>query len=859
MPSHGESRASLAGRWLFAAILPASALAIGALHTTTLIIVSALAALACGLLWSGKTVRVPRGGRWVLFALALLVGFTMLQLVPLPAAFVKAVAPRNAEIWAMALEPFGEVGPALHPLTVAPSATRVQVLRGFFYLCIFLGALRITGSRGGTTFLERAIVVSCCLAAVVALAHPAVQAKSVFGIYKPRELYAYLEGRYGPLLNANHLAAYLGIGASVALGSALSKTPAAPPVILGSATMLLAGTNVWAGSRGGTASLLFAITLVAGLSLYVRRRFAAGWAGPVLVFVALAFAAVMFGLASSDFARDDLASRDLSKLSLVRQALRLVPLSPWSGFGRGAFETVFPAVRDGDLYVTFTHPENIVAQWSTEWGLPVSVAAAGALFVAMSPRQLLASVSPAVGAWCAIVASLVHDAVDFHFETPGVVVAGLVCVAMVVGGRGRMSSSRRSGDERDDDGGARKAARVDRTRLGAYAVAAGAVVASAAVIPEVGHLLSDDRYAMSGMTLDPGVAAPAFRGALREATLRYPGEAFFPLLGAVRAQRDRQSVVRWIGHALELNPRFGRAHYVLARSLVTASPAQARLEYRLAYTNDIALRETISKEVLGLVDGPAAALELVPEGPIGHELLEQLAAGIQARLPATSYELDRELEARVPESTGVLRRTAEAWLSDAQNDADWCRGEVRCLDRAFASAERLAARAADVCSSHLLLARVRIAKNEVVQGLEGLESAADRVTDGRACSRELVTLSLSVNARARADAAIDRALRRGCAGGIDCVDVYGWAAATEEARGNMRRAVVLYKRAYEADPMRDDILEHIGGLAFQVGLTAEAVDAYGRLAARHPENPVWATRVAELRQTVQAGSLSAPR
>ena len=77
-----ESRPITVGKWLFALVIPFSGLALGALLPDVLAMVSALAAVACGLLWIGQDVRGTRASRWVLVALAVLLGMTLLQVVP---------------------------------------------------------------------------------------------------------------------------------------------------------------------------------------------------------------------------------------------------------------------------------------------------------------------------------------------------------------------------------------------------------------------------------------------------------------------------------------------------------------------------------------------------------------------------------------------------------------------------------------------------------------------------------------------------------------------------------------------------------------------------------------------------------
>lgn len=842
----GESRALTAGKWLLAFVIVASALALGSLPTEVLIVMSALAALACGLVWLDGDVATSRASQLVLIALALLLGMTILQAVPLPSSLAHTLAPANADIWERALTPLRETGPAWHSLGVAPAATDAEVLRGFFYACVFLAALRVAALEHGERFLLRVVVFSSVAMAVSALAHNAVSAEKVFGIYRPRELYAYQPGRFSPLLNTNHLAAYLNIGACVALGALLTRRTM-PRALSASAVLILAATSVWQSSRGAAGTLLFGMALTVALTMYAKRKFhSARVEGLILAGCALA-ATVIVTVALSD-ARTHLLSKDLTKLNVARSSLALIGASPWFGVGRGAFETVFSSVREGPNYITFTNPEDLLVQWTVEWGLPVSAVGVALLGWALRPKFVLRAVRPSIGAWVAILAAVMHELVDYHFEVPGVVALAAVCAAVVVGGR---ASTREV-----------LAAPRPRWSVGARAAALVAVLgtlcAIASVWPDIGHTLAEDRRRLSALAVDKSVSYSAFVDDVRASMLRYPAEPFLPLMGAVRVQANGEgSVVAWVARALERNPRFGRAHYVLARSLAPRHPAQARLEYRLAYENDEGLRDSVVKEAVFVIDSPTAAMELVPDGAAGIDVLDALVAALSTRLPSTAVILDEELERRSPGTTASFRRRAEAAVADAVGNALWCVGNDCVLD-ALAAADELARREPTQCHSHVLVARVRVKMKEVVPALDGLEKAIELVADRSECRKQFIMLSLDSGQPRRADVALDQLVRAGCAGQADCEQLYTWAASTEESRGHFVRAVRLYRRVLESAPEREDVLQRIGALGDRDGCLSEGLDAYASLAMRHPSDPQWPARIAQLRAKGAPGRPTLP-
>jgi hypothetical protein len=838
-----ESRATTAGKWLLAFVVLVSALALGSVMTEVLVVMSAFAAVACALLWTGPAGgAASRASRWVLVALALLLGMTVLQALPLPSAVTHWLTPANADSWDRALSPLREPGPAWHSLSLAPAATRVEVLRGFFYGCVFLGALRVAALEEGEAFLVRLVVFSTCVMAIGALAHTAVGAEKVFGVYRPRELYAYRAGHLAPLLNLNHLAAYLNIGTCVAIG-ALVDRQAMPRALAASAAVVLGGTSVWQGSRGAIGALLVGVVLTTALSLYTKRRVNASRAKAAVLAACAAAAAITVSISLSDVARERLLSRDLIKLEVAKMSVPLVTASPWFGVGRGAFESVFSSVREGAVYATFTHPENGVVQWFVEWGIPVSLAGAALLGWTLRPQIVLRAVHPAIGVWSAIIVAVLHDLVDFHLEVPGVVALVAVCVAIVVGARAR---SRRSSSARV---GSKPSSSM---RFAAVALVVGAGVGIVWVWRDVGHSLAEDRRTLSAMAVDKSMSPDEFRASVRDAMLRYPHEPFFPLMGAVRAQAaDDGMVVAWVARALELSPRFGRAHFVLARSLAVGHAAQARLEYRLAFDNDVDLRDAILKESVRLVVDADSALELVPAGPTGADVLDGLATTIGDRLPSTAVMLDEELERRAPTTLGPVLRRVGATVADAANHEPWC-DDRKCIIDGLSAAENLIRRQPAMCDAHVLVARLRIADGKPQLGLEELDAALQAISDRERCRRTLIELALASAQTRTADVALEKLVRSGCGSAADCLDLYTWAGAVEERRGHYPRAVVLYKRAFELRPDREDLMEQIGALGEHDGVRGEAIIAYGLLARRHPEDPRWPARAADLRRSLGA-------
>ena len=829
-----EARAS---RGLFALGIVGSASALGAIHTPVLLVTAAVFGASAFFGWrSEKPFRV-RSVATLLVGLAVaLTVYTALQAVPLPRGAVAALSPYAAEVWERSLRPLGLPGPAWITLSLDPVATRIEVLRGATYLACLLAALPIARSREGTAFLERLLVGSVLFVGVAAIVHPLLGAERVFGVYQP------VEGSFGrhiaPLLNPNNLAAYVNVGLCVALGIAAATEPQASAqrwVAAGIALFFVA-LQMWIASRGGVASMLLGVVLVAVLA--VRTRAHGSATTGLLVAVLAAVVAASFGIlvvGGSDEAWTELADRDVSKLQIFGHAMRMVARAPIFGVGRGAFASSFPAFRSDDAgNVTFREPENILAQWPCEWGVPVAIGALVTFAVVFRPSTPLARSRPPVGAWAALLCLFVHNLVDFDSEVPGVVVALVTAGALVVGGsaghRERFRFRRWS----------------RRPRLVAAASVAIPAAAALLVLPAVGHDLDADELRLHQRVLASPHDREGIRAEIAAAMRRHPAEPYFPYLGGLRALvAHDESPLPWLAASVDRASLYGRAHLLLARWIWTHSPAQARLEYRLAYQQDASLAAPAAAEGARLVQTYEDARELAPgDGEQEANVLASLAASLGPRLPATAARLDADLAATggrfSAASTPSLVREAQAAVEYLEDDsATWCAdGRDACVARATAALARLRAQSPDRCRTDALQAQLQLATGQNAPALETLEKAVRSDHDGLECVDSMVNLAERQSTDGHADALLERLASLACSSGSACVETLSALSRAEEAHGRPRRALTFAKRAYERDSS-DASLVTVARLAASTGLHAEALEDYRRLAQRHPESPEW--------------------
>jgi hypothetical protein len=816
--------------WALGVAVIGSALAVGSVHESTLCVVTGVLALATILTWWKAEPMKARSPATLLLCTAIaLTLYTAIQLAPLPVGLLAAIAPHNADVWSRSLVPLGLPGPRWAPLSVDPHATTVEVLKGVAYLLAFVTSVRIARQRDGLRFIAATVIFTGIVLAVSALVHPALGAHKLFGLYEPTSA---AERHIAPLLNANNLAAYLNLAFCLALASALAPDTPFPRVISGTIAVFLAATQVWVSSRAGVVAMcLGTAVILAILGLGRTRRFGAiALSFATAAMVAVGGALVVLG--GSDEASTELLDSDTSKVALIRQVFRMLPAVPFFGCGRGAFGSAFAAFRSAPGYNRMAYPENVLAQWVLEWGLPVGIAGVVAILVALRPHAVLPRSTAASGAWAGLVAVAVGNMADLGSEVPGLVLGGVMCAAIVVAGTP----------------GHRPRWRVEGWCKYPSTVATVGVVAAAvaivAVAPSVDRSVDKDELALFA-EIGAHAKAEEVRGKAHDAMLRHPAEPYLPFIVAQRASIARDdNPMPWIGATLERASMYGPAHLVLANMVAKRSPSQGRLELRLAMEQEPEDPWVAMREAPSLVAGYYDATEVVPSGPLGVVMLDYLVQAVSERLPSTRVRLDEELSARSPLKPGPTLRAARDAVEDLEAKPEpppWCEGPRReeCRRRAIDLSTRGQRLAPDKCEGYALMARARVAGGDGAKALAEFEHRVESVADRSECLKELAMAAFSAGDEQRAESTLDRVAKAGCGKETECVQNLVWVGDQETAHGNARKALSLYRRAYEQSGEDEALLERLARLAAEAGLHAEAAKDYELLSRKRPEEARW--------------------
>jgi tetratricopeptide (TPR) repeat protein len=565
MPSQDSTRWWYVAEAAVGGAIVSLPLSIGGSPPWTFVLLWALASVALVTWLIGAWKHRRRAGMHLLLGLPFglaLVG--LLTLLPLPAGLLALLSPVNAELRDFALVPLGL--DAARPLTMdAPSTwravARLVSLGALAFVSVQLGRL-----HGARLRLLVTVAATGALVAVVGFGHLIAGAESLFGVLR----------YYGnvPLLsffgNVNHLAGYLAFSGTVALGLALdtrNKEAALGLYVLA----LLCGTGVFLSfSRGGIATFVVTWALVGALQLARRQggvRTALPWlviGGTVLFALSLASEQILERLATVSTV-DKLAKTKIELWPMLwNGALHFWP----AGMGLGAFELGFTRFQTTQLDVTFTHPENLVLQWLSELGIPLSLGlfATSAVVAVQLVQQAKGRVLEPV-LLLAVLGVGLHEVFDFALELNALPVAVVVVLGLVAATHDAAGQAKRS---------------VHRGWLvGSSALVLLGLVALTKGLPP--HAQAEARVV--GL-VKAGAPSAEVRPAALEAIDRHPSD--WVLYSAVANQLSVDGAAReslaWVNRLLFLRPDDPKAHVAAGRALLRLNqPTQALLEFKVAW------------------------------------------------------------------------------------------------------------------------------------------------------------------------------------------------------------------------------------------------------------------------------------
>lgn len=741
-----------------------------------------------------------------------------LQVVPVPLAWLSRWAPLNADIWSRAMRPFEMPAPAFASLSLAPGRTLVEALEIATYGLVFAVSARLAG-RSGFASIARIIFGITVVVALVTAAHQVLAAERLYGIYAPLN-----SPSVAPILNNNSLGGYLNLGLCCGLGLLFRERPSPWNPLLGVGLLCLATEVLLCQSRGAVACLGLGLALIFLLQALRRKshrsqRWTLG-RGLLALALVIGGAAALAGLALRFGSWHRLEDASLRKLDLIEWGARLARAQSGLGIGRGAFGSVAFAYAGEGRNLAYDHAENVLVQWVSEWGMPVTLLALLAFGWALWPlsrRNALRSPTARCGMIGCGVLSL-QSLVDLGLEIPAVAALLACALGGLAGTLQRPESPRQA-----------QPSNAPRLTPSSRVMLLGSLLTSVALVVAVlrgSELLPRLRQQLYAQLEGSAQVGPEFWTALRQAMLAFPADPYFPLLGSSAALATQRNALPWITRALERSPQHAEAHVQLARILkARGATEQALAALRHAVELDTAQSKQAMKLLLSWELAPEELGRAVPEGAAGASLLRLFA--MKTHDPATRLQWFEDAVARDPSDPDSQYRLAGELLEDLKRKE----AAVRCGDRAAcANAIREHARRGEQPADPrvaILEAQLQAEEGNAKAGEAALWRACEGHAGSTACDAALVELAVQ-NQSEQLPRAEKRYLASACSTQEKCARAELHLGNLASRVGHWNVALSHYERATREAPSKVT-WQALADVSKRLGNETVAADALRRV------------------------------
>ena len=742
--------------------------------------------------------------------------FSLVQACPLPLAWVSRLSPAAGDVWSLSLAPFGE-RVTWASLSLDPGASCVEALRWASYGAAFALASH-AARKEGAAFGPMVAFFCAALAAVVTVAHGLAGATKVYGLYAPS--FSVLPWHVGPLLNPNNLAGYLNVGAMCGMGLLLSRRPRLPAWLTGTGLLLIVAVDVTTGSRGGLMGLVLGGIALVIVYLRKPRRVALG---SKLALASVLLGAIVFALLGAQAGTKDELFDTSNKLGMWLWVKPIVADYPVFGIGRGAFESVFPAYAVEPGSSVYTHAENVVTQWASEWGLIVTVPLLFGFAWCLRPTRLGVQHSTLLAsAWVGIWILLIQNLADLGLEIPAVML--LLCLvwgSLWGGSRESAVDSSRS--------------RSRRRHFGAILLSGAAILALAGVWGR--HDVDADRrecFAIFGSTsASPAQTWSALEGPVRQAIRRHPAEPYFPLVAAMTLWRSKQGdPMPFLERTLERNRMNGRGLLLLAQVLrEKGALSQGMLSLRQALESDPGLVLPVARLAASWTNDYDALARVVPAGSTSANVSSWIAECLP--LGIAREHLDADAIARDPSAIEPRLREASDLLASLEASSPRCLDRTACLRSVADYAAFLEAHDLGRSVGVEMRARMLAADGKADEASDLLDAACDHSDDRVRC----LTLATKIAARVKGGDRFAETSKRlaavACTEPSRCANTHVFLGDLCAQRGEVALALAAYRKAAIEEP-REDVLDHVASAAVRAGAHVVAAEALDKLVAKWP-------------------------
>jgi O-antigen ligase len=410
---------------LFGAVYP-WAIAVVALVTMSVFVYS---------LWKGNRYEIDfTCDRRIVVALLLLAAYPFFQLVPLPLSLLGAIHPALKDI--VTISP--DNPPTFHSISLYPFATEMEAFRLLLYLTVFFMAAFGTNGENGSFRIIRVLVIFGFILAVFGIIQYATWNGKIYWFKAPLSPHA---SSFGPFVNRNHFAGFIGMIIPFSLGLTLMSRGVEKKVMYAFLGIVMAIALFFTLSRGGIISF-FAGLFVFSLFTFTRNMSKITLL-PVFLFIfVLAVYLLFFGISSSlveKFIHSETSSQ--SRFIAWQGTLSAFRDFPIFGSGFGTFQHIFKAYQPETLRMYWAHAHNDYLEFLLELGI-VGMGIAGIFFFVVARRIMKIRWKGGEGylgaaLFASIATMAIHSVVDFNLHIPSNAMLFFMVLGLAVSSRRR--------------------------------------------------------------------------------------------------------------------------------------------------------------------------------------------------------------------------------------------------------------------------------------------------------------------------------------------------------------------------------------------------------------------------------------
>lgn len=373
----------------------------------------------------------------VIFVLWLL--YLLLQIVPMPLAWVEVLSPEAAAAYRTVSS---ESGLDFYTLSLDPWASRSFLLKSWAYFWLFCLVLLLVR----TTKRIKLIVWVLVLSGVFQALFGSFMVLSGFEWLLFEAKQAYVGNATGTFVNRNHLAGYLNMCLALGVGWLVAGNRESAPVhwrqrvrnwldFLLSEKMrlriflaMMAIALVMTHSRMGNTAFFFSLLIAGIIWLLIRRQRPRRGAVLVLTSILLLDIFILghwFGLDKVMDRLQQTSVQSETRDDVVKESISYVGAFWLTGSGPGSFYSTFPKYMGEGSVSSYRYAHNDYLQFFLEVGVIgaslVFLLVLSAMYCALKAMALrnhryLRSLG--FGAFMGLLAILIHSAVDFNLQIP---------------------------------------------------------------------------------------------------------------------------------------------------------------------------------------------------------------------------------------------------------------------------------------------------------------------------------------------------------------------------------------------------------------------------------------------------------